>query len=132
MSPREDAARRAIDPTATMLIEPAARPSSRSLVEERFITVEVMGGPMDGTQTTVSGDELRIGRGKDNHLPLTLDPMVSTNHARIRREGGHFWLEDLHSRNGTFFGDRRLEERALITPGATFVMGRTPLEFLPA
>jgi len=35
------------------------------------------------------------------------------------------------SRNGTFFGDQRLSGRALIAPGATFVVGQTCLEFMP-
>jgi pSer/pThr/pTyr-binding forkhead associated (FHA) protein len=96
----------------------------------RQIRVEVIGGPMDGFRTQVRASSLTMGRGGDNDLPLPLDQMVSTHHARITQEGAHYWLEDVGSRNGTFFGDQKLG-RALIAPGSTFVIGETCLEFMP-
>jgi len=96
----------------------------------RQIRVEVVGGPMDGLRTQVRASSLTMGRGGDNDMALPLDPMVSTHHARITQEGAHYWLEDVGSRNGTFFGDQKLG-RALIAPGSSFVVGETCLEFMP-
>ena len=41
-----------------------------------------------------------IGRAPGGDIVLT-DPSVSRNHARIFLEGGHYWLKDLQSANGT-------------------------------
>jgi pSer/pThr/pTyr-binding forkhead associated (FHA) protein len=94
------------------------------------LRVEVIGGPMDGTQVCAPKDVLSVGRAGENDLVLALDPAVSARHARIVREGEHFWLEDVGSRNGTFLGDQVVERRVLIGSGTTFRVGRTQLEFL--
>jgi ABC transport system ATP-binding/permease protein len=78
-----------------------------------------------------AGERTVLGRDATCDVVIE-DLLVSRRHAEIRRlPDGRYELEDLGSRNGTFFGDRRLEARTLITPGATFVIGRTALEFLP-
>ena len=74
---------------------------------------------MDGLRNRVDTTVFKIGREADNHLPLTMDPLVSGHHAQILREGHHFWLEDLGSKNGVYLGDHRLDERVLIGPGTT-------------
>ena len=93
--------------------------------------VEIVGGPMDGERTRVARSSFSIGRGERNDLSLRLDPLVSTRHARIVREGRSYWLEDRESRNGTFLGDERIGRRTLIGPGTIFMLGDTCLEFTP-
>jgi pSer/pThr/pTyr-binding forkhead associated (FHA) protein len=100
--------------------------------ELEHVEVEVVGGPMDGIHRKLPSGTLTIGRGDKNDLALPLDDMVSTVHARIVKEGEHFWLEDLFSRNGTFIGDKRIKARTLIASGAQFVVGRTRIEFMPS
>ena len=78
-----------------------------------------------------NGKSFHVGRSRDCDLRLSMDRMVSGRHARITREGRQFWLQDIGSRNGTFVGDEKIENRILIGPGATFRIGRTVLEFLP-
>ena len=94
------------------------------------IMIEVVGGPMDGEQRRAAKGTLTIGRAEDNDLPLTLDPAVSTRHARIVVDQGQYWLEDLQSTNGTFVGEAKVEGRVLIGPGTLFTVGRTMLELL--
>jgi len=94
------------------------------------LRAEVIGGAMDGTRTSAQKSTLTLGRGGDNDLVLTLDPAVSTHHARILREGERYWLEDLESRNGTFLGSQSVKGRVPIGPGTMFTVGRTRLEFL--
>jgi DNA-binding winged helix-turn-helix (wHTH) protein len=49
--------------------------------------------------------------GRDPAAQVWLDsPSVSRRHARIRVEAGRARLEDLDSKNGTFVGDRRVDE----------------------
>jgi pSer/pThr/pTyr-binding forkhead associated (FHA) protein len=120
------------DPTRTAVFKTIPRPDLQVLPDDLGrIQVEVVGGPMDGKRQTVDGPVLSIGRAADNDLCLALDNMVSANHARIVREGEHYWLEDLNSRNGTFFGDQQIHERTLIGAGTLFTVGRTCLEFMP-
>ncbi len=123
-------ARGQIDPSATVIYDAGPRGQLREEAEPtRCIQLEVIGGPMDGQVRRISKALMTVGRSENNDFALPLDPMVSGTHARIVREGEHFWLEDLGSRNGTYFGDERLRARSLIAPGTNFVVGRTCLEF---
>jgi hypothetical protein len=58
-------------------------------------------------ECSVEGDALVIGREDDCGLPLN-DRQVSRHHATICRQGGHYVLRDLGSRNGTFLNSELL------------------------
>ena len=118
------------DMTKTVVLgEPQPAPPVPEKMEH--ISVEVVGGPMDGLRNRVEKAEFTIGRDTGNDLALVVDPMVSGHHARISREGHHYWLVDLGSRNGVYIGDQRLSQRSLIGFGTRFTVGRTHLEFMP-
>ncbi len=53
-----------------------------------------------------------IGRQAGNHLVLR-DARISRAHARIVSEGSEYFIEDLHSVNGVFINDERIERRRL-------------------
>ncbi len=53
-----------------------------------------------------------IGRAPGSDILLT-EPSVSRNHARIFREGGHYWLKDLESANGTTLNGKRVKLQML-------------------
>jgi DNA-binding response OmpR family regulator len=57
-----------------------------------------------------------IGRWEDNDVVVD-DRWVSRNHARIRREGEQYVLEDLESRNGTLVNGRRITDQAVLADG---------------
>jgi len=48
-----------------------------------------------------------VGRQPDNGLVID-DDSVSSHHAEIREQGGHFFLRDLGSTNGTFVNRNRI------------------------
>jgi pSer/pThr/pTyr-binding forkhead associated (FHA) protein len=124
-SPEQDTAK-------TAVYRPLPRPEApEDAGKDHRIEVEVIGGPMDGVRQAVSGPSFTIGRGESNDLQLVHDETISTRHAQIIREGDHYWLVDLDSRNGTFLGDEQIQGRALIGPGTLFTVGLTTLEFLP-
>jgi pSer/pThr/pTyr-binding forkhead associated (FHA) protein len=100
-------------------------------MEPDYIQLEVIGGPMDGERCRLAKTTVTLGRGRHSDFCLHLDPTVSTSHARIVREGTHFWLKDLESSNGTYIGDERIRQATLIGPGALFALGHTLLEFMP-
>ena len=118
------------DPSMTAVFE-IPRPDLQSLpIDSHHLQVEVVGGPMDGMRRRVTRTVFTMGRGEANDLLLSLDLTVSTNHARIVKEGDHYWLEDLGSRNGTYIGDQRIENRTPLGPGSLFIVGRTCLELM--
>lgn len=125
-------ARGQLDPSATVIYDIQPKRQRREDADDGCcICLEVVGGPMDGEVRRIAKAIVTMGRSENNDFALPQDPMVSATHARIVREGEHFWLEDLGSRNGTYFGDERLRARSLIAPGTTFIVGRTSLEFTP-
>ncbi len=50
-----------------------------------------------------------IGREQGNTVTIP-DPRISGRHARIEWQGGHWWVEDLSSANGTFLNGRAIAE----------------------
>jgi len=53
------------------------------------------------------GQIATIGRSPDSHVVLNLRS-VSRNHARLFYEGGHYWIKDLESANGTTVNGKRV------------------------
>jgi hypothetical protein len=83
----------------------------------------------DGTLEVVEiGDELTVGRASDCDLVLAQDNFVSAHHARLSRNGGGYWVEDLGSTNGTLLNGRRVLARAPLRRGDRLQVGRTTLE----
>ncbi|MHC4883847.1 MAG: FHA domain-containing protein, partial [Planctomycetota bacterium] len=62
-----------------------------------------------GETYTLSGEAL-IGRSLDNSICLP-DGRASRKHARLYEEGGHFYIEDLGSANGTMVHARTIPTR---------------------
>jgi len=80
-----------------------------------------------GVLPLVEGENI-IGRGEEAGVRIDVDG-VSRRHARIVAHSGRFTLEDLGSKNGTYLGDRRLEEPATLADGDDVRLGRTKLVF---
>jgi transcriptional regulator with AAA-type ATPase domain len=84
-------------------------------------------------------DEVSLGRGDDrravrdgNRLHIDLpSAWMSSTHARIRREGSTFHLEDLGSRNGTRVGGKTVAHVAL-ADGDVIELGHAVLLFREA
>ncbi len=57
-----------------------------------------------------------LGRWPDNDVVVD-DRWVSRHHARIRREGERYVLEDLGSKNGTFVNGRRITGPVVLNDG---------------
>lgn len=59
-----------------------------------------------------------ISIGRDPFCDLALeDKTVSATHARLSYHHGHWWVEDLNSRNGTFLNDEPVAEQFVLTSG---------------
>lgn len=70
-------------------------------------------------EVPVDRDAITIGReGADLSFPD--EPSISSLHARLLRKSGQFFLEDLHSSNGTFL---RVTEETPVESGDSFIAG---------
>jgi hypothetical protein len=78
----------------------------------------------------MTGDVLTLGRGKTCEYVIDSN-RVSREHARVIREGSDFWLEDLNSSNGTFFGPAKEKvTRRKIKDNDEFTFGTEKVRFL--
>jgi hypothetical protein len=84
-------------------------------------TLELVKGSAAGTRYELDGDRAVIGRSADCEVPLDV-PAVSRRHAAILRDRGHYFVEDLQSRNGTFLNDTRVTDRAPLGEGDRLVI----------
>ena len=70
------------------------------------------GGGREGEIIELEADVLTIGRSPHSDLFLD-DVTVSRHHARVLRDEGGFWVEDLNSLNGTYVNRKRIEQQRL-------------------
>jgi pSer/pThr/pTyr-binding forkhead associated (FHA) protein len=68
--------------------------------------------------------EITIGRDTNCDLSM-IDEALSAHHARIIFHHGQWWLEDLHSTNGTFLNREKLTTPAVLISGDEFKCGNT-------
>jgi pSer/pThr/pTyr-binding forkhead associated (FHA) protein len=77
----------------------------------------------------------KINIGRDPTCELILDDStVSARHACLNFRQGHWWVEDLGSKNGTFINGQLLEASTVITDGDKLSCGSAELyvSFSPA
>ncbi len=60
-----------------------------------------------------TGDELTIGRGRDNDIQIKNDSKVSRRHCRLFRKEGAFYMQDNKSSNGSLVNGELITERRL-------------------
>jgi len=70
-----------------------------------------------------------LGRDMNNDIVIYGDSEISGRHARISFRGDGFWVEDLHSTNGTFVNGERITEPVRLEDEDLLKLGRTLLKF---
>lgn len=98
--------------------------------------IEWPGAPTPGPMVSALHDEAVLGRDRQDALASSQyicipEPTISRRHARIRRRGASYFVEDLHSRNGTFVGGERLAPGAwhLLRDGDELTLASAQLIF---
>ena len=109
----------ASDTPDTTLEEADARADATKPSRTAIVWMRSDGDPLT---TWLSGrDELVVGRDAD--CDVTLDaPLISRRHARLRRTGSSWFIEDLDSRNGTSLNGEAVKQ-APITKGDVIRIG---------
>ncbi|HKP62911.1 MAG TPA: GGDEF domain-containing protein [Polyangiales bacterium] len=91
--------------------------------------ITVLRGDIPGALFPLRGEEIIIGRDPD--LAITLpEHSLSRRHARVRRLGSAYMVEDLGSTNGTFVDGERISGPRALEDGSRVHLGtRTVLHF---
>lgn len=76
----------------------------------------------------VADADRHIGRDMGNDIVIH-DGEMSARHARIACRHQGFWLEDLHSTNGTYVNGERICASTLLRDEDLLKMGRTLMKF---
>src|SRR5260370_4975463 len=79
-------------------------------------------GPNAGHQYPLEGASAVLGRQADADICLE-SQAVSRHHARLLFENGGYYVEDLHSSNGTYVNGKRIRERVAVTKEDTPQIG---------
>jgi pSer/pThr/pTyr-binding forkhead associated (FHA) protein len=73
-------------------------------------------------------DELTIGRSPGCGVAMPDDIYTSTLHARLFRNNGQVWIEDLGSTNGTFVNSEQIGQAVRLGKGDHLQIGSTVFE----
>ena len=94
-----------------------SRPSELVIIE----------GAQAGAAMALGDSPVTIGRANDIEVSLQ-DDYASGHHARLFPQGSRWFLEDLHSTNGTFLNGERLTRATVVEPGVPFRVGGTTMQ----
>ena len=97
---------------------------SNSCVVGRMVLLD----DKEGEEYLFADVERFIGREAGNDIVI-VDTQMSARHVRVSQANGEFWVEDLHSTNGTFVNGRRIEARTRLCNDDLLKMGRTLFKF---
>lgn len=75
-----------------------------------------------------NGDEITLGRGRDNDIQVKNDSKVSRYHCKLYRRGPNFYIEDNKSANGSLVNGELITERRLFG-GEEIIIGETFFRF---
>jgi diguanylate cyclase (GGDEF)-like protein len=113
----------------TMAMEAPVLPNKTTGGDAQAVLVQLYPpGPNLGRRFTLPGPEHVVGRLPELDVSVEEDG-VSRQHARLRRMGEHWYLEDLGSTNGSFVNDERITQKAL-RDGDMLRFGTAILRFL--
>lgn len=98
-------------------LEPTVEASE--IVMSTYLVVEQRGEVI--AEYPIVDGRMTIGRTRDNHIRID-DPSISRLHAQILTVDNHSLLEDMGSRNGTYYQTRLIKRRSMKT-GQRFRMG---------
>ena len=105
----------------------AARPP-RPEPKRKELYLRVVDPPAREGQTYDLDDELTIGRSPGCGVPTPDDIYASTLHARLFRQKGQLWVEDLGSTNGTYVNSEKITHAQRLGRGDMLQAGSTVFE----
>lgn len=86
-----------------------------ALLTHEYPVLVALQGPLEGRRWIIQ-DQVRIGRDADCQISIE-DRQVSRQHAQVYLRDGVCYLEDLGSKNGTFFSGEQVSEPVRLSDG---------------
>ncbi|MGE0872647.1 MAG: FHA domain-containing protein [Kofleriaceae bacterium] len=106
----------------------AANAKKLGLTPEDRTYLLVLSGPLAGKIIALT-TSIVLGRGADADLQISDEDALSRKHCRLFIKDGSAYVEDLHSRNGTFVNGARVELETLRDGDKVGLGGTTILKF---
>ena len=100
---------------------------ARDKVRGRLIVIEGGMPPMRVGDSFPLLTLTSIGRAPTNTAHID-DDTASLEHALVHLRDGHWWLEDLDSRNGTLLNNNKIEHPVPVGAGDVIEVGRVKLK----
>ena len=94
------------------------------------IKLEVLSGPMDGSEFFLQKEITTIGREEKNDILMPFDTSISRHHSKISFENECYWLEDVGSRNGTYIGEDQINRKVKIDLETIFRLGKSEMRLV--
>ncbi len=116
------------DDTAALPITDAELDALRDVPEGTGVLV-VVRGPNQGTRYVLDNETTTAGRHPQSDIFLD-DVTVSRHHAKFNLRGGHVWLADLNSLNGTYVNRDLIDGEVALRTGDEVQIGKFRLLFL--
>src|SRR5258708_39230721 len=91
-------------------------------------SLRILTGSLENQEIELSPDPMTVGRSSACSIRIG-DAGVSSKHAKIWCEDGHYFLMDLGSTNGTFVNDRDVDREEL-NDGDVIIFGMTKASFV--
>ena len=96
----------------------ASRPSPSPGIHGK---IEVVIGSQQVSSYLITDNPLLVGRDPAQSLVVIQEPIVSKLHCQIFARGGKVFVKDLHSTNGVYLNDEKIEERELKNEDIVFL-----------
>lgn len=93
-----------------------------------MLVLTVMQGPDKGRRFELPDNEPQLIGRSSEALPLT-DATISRRHAELTPDDGRWYINDLHSANGTYVNSLRITRRTLLHDGDQLRTGESVLVF---
>lgn len=111
-----------------VVVEDFGAPAKTQVIETAPAACLVVEGSGGAPQKfPLTGEEIIIGRSQSAHIHLP-ETYVSRKHARVVKEGGLFYIEDMQSNTGTLFRGAKIKKREMAN-GDEFIIGSVKLRF---
>ena len=107
--------------------KPAKPPKPAKPKKGTASTLVVTMGSLAGTSIRLGETPVTVGRAQDSTLVLD-DDYASGRHARLFRQDGGWYVEDLGSTNGTYLDRAKVTGPTPIPLGVPIRIGKTALE----
>lgn len=94
-----------------------------------LVVLESIDNPLKKGDSLPIKDRITLGRGSQNQIRIQ-DNFTSQEHAVIFQRDGHFWLEDLHSSNGTYINGQQINQPIVLSKGDQIRIGGVTFQFV--